>query len=326
MAIGNNTIHFKHCKLIAASKKLTFKYNGTMYELELVSENFDAGKGVILRNLSNEMINTQLLIWLSVYIGEDFIELNQKIDTRHSNNRGEFKLVVSDLENFLRATERASSRSYPKWKKRLFEHTINYYCVALRSGVEMMPLTMGFFGMSMECVGNLVYGKNDNYFTLGKFSFNKMINTRFSRYKKSATHRADIKRWQSYINSDTKLVHVLRNAYYGHSLMHLKKDRTEVVSELRNWLVRAGHTKKDAAWWIKLDRLETDIQMQAAPLYKVGLRSSRLLIFMLLGFSTSIPFAEFDYLSMMPFPKGEPIHFDGMSITITDISHLKENT
>ncbi|PHH40226.1 hypothetical protein CRX57_08585 [Pseudomonas putida] len=257
----------------------------------------------------------ELLLWLSVYFGEDFIEPSPSVDTRYSNNRGEFKLDIKNLKVFLKAAEKMPSKSYPLWKKRLFDNVVTYYSVALRSGVNMMPLTMGFFGMSMECVGNLLCGKSDKYYTLGTYKFNTLINARFKRYKKNPNHAGRIKRWQKFINGDTALVHALRNAFYGHSLLHLNKDRKEITDSLRDWLVRAGYSKKDAAQCIKRKRVEDTIQVYAAPLYKVGLRSSRMLIFMLLGFTTSIPLAEYDYWAMTPLRYDEPMRFNGLEIT-----------
>lgn len=315
MATFPHVVHFKHSRVNCLGLSFDICFQGRNYALVFSSEKFDAGKGVVVSNLSGQFVEPDLLLWLSVYFGEDFVEPSQKADTRYSNNRGVFNLDVKNLKVFLRAAEKAPGKSYPLWKKRLFDSAIIYYSVALRSGVDMMPLTMGFFGMSMECVGNLIYGKSDNYHTLGKFRFNGLINTRFKRYKKISKHASDIKSWQKVINGDTALIHTLRNAFYGHSLLHLSKDRKDVVCALREWLSRAGYSKKVAEQCFSSKTLEGAIQIHAAPLYKVGLRSSRLLIFMLLGFTTSIPFAEYDYWAMTPIKYDEPMRFNGVVVT-----------
>lgn len=315
MSLFSNFVHFKYCRVVCTETDLLISFKGKKYSLSFVSKNFDTGKGAIVTNLSSRFVDSDVLLWLSVYFGEDFVDPDQGVDTRYSNNRGDFNLDVKNLNVFLKTAEKMPSKSYPLWKKRLFDNVVTYYSVALRSGVNMMPLTMGFFGMSMECVGNLLGGKRDKYYTLGTYKFNGLINARFKRYKKIPKHAGQIKAWQKVINGDNSLVHALRNAYYGHSLLHLDKDRKEVTDSLRDWLVRAGYSKKVAAQCFKSKRVDDAIQIYAAPLYKVGLRSSRILIFMLLGFTTSIPFAKYDYWAMTPLVYDEPMKFNGVVVT-----------
>lgn len=315
MPIASHVVHFKHCRVVCPETNLVVSFQGQQYSLLFSSNNFDLGKGAVVKNLSGRFVESDLLLWLSVYFGEDFIDPSQSMDTRYSNNRGDFNLDIKNFKVFLKAAEKMPSKSYPLWKKRLFDNVVIYYSVALRSGVNAMPLTMGFFGMSMECVGNLLCGKSERYYTLGTYKFNSLINTRFKRYKKIPKHAAHIKRWQKFINGDTALVHALRNAFYGHSLLHLDKDRKEVTNSLRDWLIRAGYSKKVAEQCFRNKSLENSIQIYAAPLYKVGLRSSRMLIFMLLGFTTSIPLAEYDYWAMTPLNYDEPMKFNGVVMT-----------
>lgn len=318
MSFDATVVHFKHCRVACAVPNIDFEFQGAPYLLVLSSSEFDTNKGALVRRTDGSPSDSELLVWLSVYFGEDFVDPRQTMDTRQCHNRGLFQLKVEHLKRFLKSVERALGKRQAKWKKRLFDDAVRYYSVALRSGLNMMPLTIGFFGMSMECVGNYVYGNKSSYMTLGNFSFNKLINMRFKRYKSMPKLRDFTKKWQKYIKADASLVHNIRNAYYGHSLLHLAKDRKSLATELKDWLVRAGYSKRDADFWIKPHRLDMDIQIQAAPLYKVGLRSARLLIFLLLGFSRSIPFAEYDYLPFSPLPKGESMKFDGMTVTVLD--------
>jgi hypothetical protein len=309
--------HFKHCRIENPENVVNFDFFGNKYELRFSSASFDLGKGAVLSSLSDLSIDQELLVWLSVFFGEDFTEPFQKMDTRNSSNRGNFDVDEKLLQKFLNAASRSINRISPKWKKSLMDDVLRYYVVGLRSGLSMMPLTLGFFGLSMECVGNLVSNQKIKYHTLGGFAFNKLINKRFERHKKNSKNSEDFKRWQKLINSDSAMIHAIRNAVYGHSMLHLQKERKNIVELLRNWLVRGGATKKTANFWFKSDRLELDLQVMAAPLYKVGLRSSRLLIFMLLGFSSSIPFAEDDYLPIGRRIPNEPMKFNDMTITLS---------
>lgn len=326
MPIHQKIVHFHHCIAESESQEITFTFLDQSYSLSLSHPDFDQGKVVVIENLLKHPIETSLLVWLSIYFGEDFINPSQQEDTRNSHNRGVFKFDAPALDRFLKAGARCEKRSYPIWKKRLLDNAINYYCVGVRGGISMMPLTIGFFGMSMECLGNFVSGTPKKYFKLGNFAFNKLVNTRFSRLKKSEKHRENIKKWQSFISSDSKLILAFRNACYGHSLLHLKEDRLALVRELKSWLHRSGYDDKQADFWIKPDRLEFDIQMLAPPIYKVGLRNCRILLFMLLGYSTGIPFAKYDYDSMTLIPDGTTLKFDGMSITMSKSATIRDSS
>ena len=311
------TIHLKHCRIENPENVVNFHFSDNQYELRFSSESFDVGKGVVVSSLSDVSIDQELLGWLSVFFGEDFTEPFQKMDTRNSSNRGNFEVDEKLLQKFLNAASRSANRVSPKWKKSLLDDVLRYYIVGLRSGLSMMPLTLGFFGLSMECVGNLVSNQKTKYHMLGSFAFNKLINKRFDRHKKNPKHRDNFRRWQKFINADSIMIHAIRNAVYGHSMLHLREERKKIVSLLREWLIRGGANKKTAIFWFKPDRLELDLQVMAAPLYKVGLRSSRLLIFMLLGFSSSIPFAENDYLPIGRRIPNEPMKFNDMTIMLS---------
>lgn len=312
-----HTVHLKHCRLVEAPSEIHIPFKGFHYTLTFASDLFDPGKGVLVTCTERRELNTDLLLWLSVYFGEDFVDPYQQMDTRHSGNRGDFKVNQKGLLRFMSVAEKRPPKSYPQWKRRLLESAIIYYSVAVRSGINMMPLTIGFFGMSLECIGNLRHGNKDDYQSLGNKRFLELVATRFARYKRSTRHRDSIKKFHRYIRKDIDLIHTVRNAYYGHSFLHLQKDRAALTAALREWFERGGCPKKQAAHFFRQDRLELDMAVVSDQLYKVGLRTSRLLLFMLLGITKGIPFGSHDYLPRSDRRDGEPMHFHGITMTVT---------
>lgn len=309
-------IHLKHCYIDNPESIWNVSYSEINYELRFTHGEFDAGKVVVLASEKGIIDDTYFLAWLSVFFGEDFTDPFQNEDTRKSFNRGRFKANQQLLQEFLDAAFQKITNQPKGWEKDLFEKTINYYVVGLRSGTSMMPLTMGFFGLSMECIGNLVSDQNEKCHMLGSFRFKKLINNCFESFKKDKEHGENFRAWQKEIEADSELVHAIRNAVYGHSLLHIPKERQHLVAHLHKWLKRAGAPQEDADFWFKVERLELDLQVQSAGLYKVGLRSSRLLIFLYLGIVTYIPFAEHDYRPFGEIVNDRTMKFNGISVSI----------
>lgn len=321
-------IHLKHCYIDDPDSIWSVSYDGVEYELNFKHEGFDAGKVITISAGGHHIDNVEFLAWLSVFFGEDCIEPFQKEDTRQSFNRGKFEAEQNQLQSFLDAASHNERNPKNDWEKALFKETVRYYLVGLRNGLSMMPLTIGFFGLSMECVGNLVSDQNGKYHMLGSFAFKRLIKHRFEPYKRDPQneHRDGFKAWEKIIVADSELVHAIRNAVYGHSFLHIPKERKALVGHLHKWLGRAGAPEEDQKFWFREDRLELDLQTRAAGLYKVGLRSSRLLIFLYLGIVEFIPFAEYDYK-----PFGEPVRnrtmkFNDMQVTISSsVSKVSKN-
>jgi hypothetical protein len=78
--------------------------------------------------------------------------------------------------------------------------------------------------------------------------------------------------------ADVQLLMHLRNAFYGHSLLHLRKDSSRLVKELRTWAMRYGYRRKLANVTFKSDNLRNGIVHKAFALYKLGLRLNRLFL------------------------------------------------
>ncbi len=318
--MNNHIIHLKHCYIDNPQAIWNVSYYGVDYELKFTHETFDEGKIIIIRSEIGFIDSNTFLSWLSVFFGEDCTDPFQRQDTRSSFNRGKLQASQKLLQDFLNAAFLKEENIPTDRDKILFRQTMNYYLAGLRSGISMMPLTIGFFGLSMECVGNLVSDQNSEYHTLGSFAFEKLINKSFEPFKKDREHGKNYRTWQKYIKIDSKLVHFIRNAVYGHSLLHIPDERQKLVKNLHQWLKMAGASDKDAEFWFKAERLEIDFQTHAPGLYKIGLRSARLLIFLYLGIIDSIPFTEHDYHPFGEFPKNQTMKFNGMSISISIVN------
>ena len=75
--------------------------------------------------------------------------------------------------------------SWPAWRCELFERALTYYSMGLRFGINAMPVTIGLFALSLECIGNLRNESRDQYSELGAMRFLDLANTRMARYKRS---------------------------------------------------------------------------------------------------------------------------------------------
>ena len=315
MNIATQVVHLKHCTVVSEQPSVELKFKGVVYTLTFESDEFSARNGVVVTCLSGEPVASDVLLWLSVYFGEDFIEPYPQEDTRYSSNRGEFELQPDNLAAFLRAAEKMPPKNYPRWKAQLIENALAYYSVGLRSGVNLMPLTIGFFGLSIECVGNTRQTKQTKYYTLGEKRVSHLINARLARRKRSVRYRDDTKLVQKRLNEDLTIVHLLRNAYYGHSFSHRRKDRVELTEVLREHYERSGINPSVAALSFSERRLDDCIQVAAPQLYKIGMRVSRVAIFMLIGIYPSIPTASHDFRLFGPMGYGKPRKYRGMSLT-----------
>jgi hypothetical protein len=308
-----HVVHVKHCVLLSSEDTIQISFKNKEYILRFSSAAFQPGRGVVVDSLPIGSHDTDLLLWLSVYFGEDFIEPFPQIDTRNSSNRGDLHVDSEALRGFLRAAERMPPKRQ-KWKAQLIENAIQYFSVALRSGVAYMPLTVGFFGMTAECIGNTRQKAPLKYYTLGDNRVNNLINDRLARGKKSSRLKERTKSFAKEMNGDFELVHLLRNTYYGHSLTHQKDERAKLLKALRSTYIRAGASPQLAHLTYLDSRLDDSIQLTASFIYKVGLRYARSLLFMLLGISRSIPIATYDYKLFGPPRYGEPRQYRGITI------------
>jgi hypothetical protein len=191
--------------------------------------------------------------------------------------------------------ERLPSKSYPKWNQELFEMALSYYIIGLSSGIEMMPVNLGLFGLSIECLANVRYGKQNNYATLGEGRYKLLINERLKKYKKNPTYREQAKNFGKQLLEEFELLTSFRNNYYGHSLAHKKEVKKELTARLRSLYIRQGYETKYVRLTFRAHRIHEDIATEAHNIYKLGLKLNRLFFFYHLGITRDIPFASKDW-------------------------------
>jgi len=299
LKINEKLSHFKYCEIGSIeSDEIDFEYKGDKYLICFSDPRVGKNAGYLIKRISNNSVDITLLLWLSLFFGEDALNPESEEDDRFISTRGEFNFKKDQFLGFIKKIEKYPCQSHAKWKQALVEKALLYYSCAICSSVNLMPLNIGFFAMTLECLGNAYYGKRDKYFNLGDKSFKKIINTRLKRYKKNTNYRPRTKEFEKYIEKEIEVIHLIRNAYYGHSLLHLKKDRDKLVETLIEWYARNGHSKKFSKLSFKSSRIDKDIQREAFGIYKIGLKLSRLLFFYFIGYSGNIPFATHDFFTI----------------------------
>ncbi|MBL6458827.1 hypothetical protein JMJ55_26195 [Belnapia sp. T6] len=287
-------IHLRYTTLSNVSS-IDFTWQGSDFQLVFEDSSIETGKSYLIKGPVTTFIPTELLLWLSVFVGEDAVDPHREKDTRLNRERGSFKISQKQLATFLFAAERMEQRKWPRWRRELFRNALIYYSVGVRSGVDMMPLNIGFFGLSLECIGNVRHGTRDKHYTLGDKRFKDYLTTRLARAKRDPAKRLMIKDFEKKFNADIDLINQMRNAFYGHSLLHLKDDRKRLLYSLRQWMTRGGHTCDFVNISFTLERLRDQVVTHSPALYKVGLRVNRIFLFLSLGIHKSIPFAEYDF-------------------------------
>lgn len=286
-------IHFRYCEVLSATRSLKINFLSRPYTVDLDHPDIRAGSGIAITPIGGGFAATELLTWLSVYFGEDCFATTP--DTRFNGQRGTFELDIGKLEHFLQSVDAFVSRRRAKWKDELFDASLAYYSAALSLGVNYAPVNLGFFALSMEAIGNYVYGKRDDHFTFGNKRFLSLLTKAIAPEKRDATTKDGARQFEKKLHGDIELIHLIRNAYYGHSLLHLVKDRRTLVEQLQKWWIRWGGTSKQARAWFHTSRINDEVQREAFGLFKTGLRLNRLFLFLVIGVSNPPPFASHDF-------------------------------
>ncbi len=296
--LHDQVCQLRYCRVVSALDTFPFTYRGAAYELRFTSPLFERGRGFVVHRVSDELVDhvdSGLLLWLLVYFGEDTLSPSQEVDTRLIYIRGDFTFAPQFFQRFLRACERFPGKSLPKWRRALFDRALTYFNAAVRGGLNYMPVNLGFFGMCLECIGNFHHGKRDAYFTLGNMRFLQVMRGRLRRYKEQPSYREATKRFERRMIQDVQLLHELRNAFYGHSLLHKTEDRRRLAGALRSWFQREVRSQSLTRISFPVSGLEAAVGREAPALYKLGLRACRTFLLMLLGFTRSLPFATHDF-------------------------------
>lgn len=313
--IGCKIVYLHYCRLISDAEKYCVHFDGIDYEIIFKNNDLPEFKSYIIKRRDGQSIQTNFLIWLSVYIGEDAVEPFPELDTRFVSLRGNFKINEKSLQRFLNAALRAERRKWPKWKQELFNDAIVYFSAAARAGINMMPLNIGLFALSLECLGNVKCGRQNKHWNFGDRKFINILIAKLARSKRNDTEKVEIRRFEKMLHADIHIVNALRNAFYGHSLLHMKEDKEKLVRDLREWMVRDGYSRKFANISFRKSRVRDDVVRESFALYKLGLRINRLFLFMVLGFSRSIPFASHDWTMLGDNSDGEIREFRGVKMT-----------
>ncbi len=319
-------IHLRYCRVVPEDESFCVNFNGGEYKLSFKGKEYAEGKGLTISRIDAPVIDTDFLLWLSVYLGEDTVAPFQEVDTRFAWQRGGFSIRKPELSKFLIAAEKVKRRKWPKWKQDLFESAVLYYSSAIRSGINSMPINLGLFALSLECLGNVRYGKRDKHWTFGDRQFMTYLSARLAKPKKDITKKPKIKEFEKRLRLDIDLLNHIRNAFYGHSLLHLKEDRQKLLIQLRQWQVRSGRSKKFAELSFNIGRLKNDVVRESFGLYKLGLRLNRLFLFLSLGISAKVPFASHDFHILGDLRNNEESEFRGVKSSFSFSVHQKSST
>jgi len=316
MTLSTKVIHLRYCRIEAFEEPIVVTHDQTTYELRFSDPDYRKGTGLTIRRTDGNAPSTEILLWLSIFVGEDMLDPFQEVDTRFVCHRGVFRLQKSELEMFLLAAERARKRRWPQWRRELFDDALTHFTASVRLGINLMPLNLGLFAVSLECLGNVRYGKRDKHYTFGDRHFLRYLTARLVRLKRDPNKKVRARALERRIGKDIDLLNHLRNLFYGHSLLHLQKDRVRCEELLRDWYVRYGADRPFADLSFRRNRLRDDIQREAFGLYKLGLRLNRLFIFLALGFSRAIPFASHDWLLLGDQKDDEETEFRGVKTRV----------
>ena len=326
VGINEKIVHLRYCRLVSEVDAITLEFEGAQYRLVFADTRFAAQKGYVLERVDGQAISTNLLLWLSLYIGEDAIDPFQETDTRFNWHRGDFSIDGIHLQDFLDAAQRTQKRRWPKWRLALLENALMYSSAAIRSGLPQMPLTLGLFALSLECLGNVRHGKRDKHFTFGDNQFLNLLTARLVKLKQDPAKKDQVRAFERRLKADIDLLNALRNAFYGHSLLHLTSDRRRLPLLLQKWMLRYGHRRKFARLSIRVSRLKKDVMRESPALYKLGLRLNRLFIFLVLGIHRRVPFATHDFQYLGDHRDNELSEFRGMKMRFSiSVASGKQN-
>lgn len=303
------------CSIKSAHKNVKFKFRDNNYILNFEDDKIEKSHGFILKNIDNNKIDDYLLRCLMIYFGENIIK-NDEIDTFYSFTRGTFTFKEKQFIKIIHKLENFPYPSYPLWKKRLIFQAIRYYELGVTNGINLMPINIGFFALSIECIANAYYGKTDKYYELGNNYINNLILTRLKKYKINNKYRVSAKKLEKRLQIEVDILRELRNFYYAHSFSHIKKERIQIANKLKKWAIQYGLNPLLANAFFKENNFEWGLHMQKHNLYNLGLRINRMMIFFLIGFTNSIPFASHDFNLNGESMKGKTLKRNGLEIVV----------
>ena len=297
MALNSQVIQFKFCYVGAKPYNTQFSWCGVRYKLMLPYCNYERNTEILLSPSPDFSTSegTRLLSWLSLYFGEDCFQHSTLTDARFCFNRGLFILDEENLQRYLDRVARLPYKSHALWRQRLFEKSVNYAVGAIRSGVTNMPVSMGLHAVSIEILANAYFGERTKYMTLGSSPFNRLLKEKLKSAKRGEKNRAAAKKFEKDVKADMVLLTDLRNATYGHEMLHVPDKAKKLQSELQKWCRRNGASAKTTSRVYNVSNMERTLVRDWPALYKLSLRQSRIFFFLYIGMIRSMPYATYDF-------------------------------
>lgn len=208
----------------------------------------------------------QLLNFLSVYLGEDVFPVRDISDRGRPDLRGKISVDPIRLQQFLnKADSWTTDIQSNKWHRECAQTAFGYFCGAMEMGLELTPATPGIFAICIEVIANAWNFSPARHMKFrGKGGPEDMYRTIADKPTREA------------VLADVALLYNLRNKTGSHFSLHIERDRMELVSDLRQWMVRRGCSKGFSEISFTPERLPEELQVNGPSLYKTALTSARL--------------------------------------------------
>lgn len=208
---------------------------------------------------------SELLNWLSVWLGEDAFPVRSYTGDERPTMRGAIEFDAARMQAFLDHVD-GWSRAYlnDKWKKACLDAAFGYFCEGIAAGLPMTPATEGVFATSIETLGNV-------------WKFCPIAHRGFGKKHGPQGIFAD---WPDHsqrvwLNADLSLLIKMRNVCGAHFGLHQAHERRELSRLLREWMERHGCSSEFAATSFTENRLLDELQINAHSLYKTALTLAR---------------------------------------------------
>lgn len=216
---------------------------------------------------------SELLNWLSVWLGEDAFPVRSYSGDERPTMRGAIEFNTARVQAFLDHVD-GWSRTYltDKWKKACLEAAFGYFCEGLAAGLPMTPATEGTFATSIETLGNVWKFCPTTHRGFGKKHGPQEI---FADWPDPSQ--------RAWLNADLHLLIKMRNVCGAHFGLHQAHEREQLVRLLRAWMERRGCSSEFASISFTEDLLLDQIQTNAHSLYKTALTLARASFFAVSG-------------------------------------------
>ncbi|HBK4691823.1 TPA: hypothetical protein LLS49_004967, partial [Serratia marcescens] len=276
---------------------IDFVFKGRVYLIDFNDDRVEKGYGYCVKSIDGNHVEWILLQWLTLYFGESADDPYAVRNNTYFLERG---YQVFDKKVFLKFMVKVSKfpfSSYPEWRNELLRKSLAMYCVGVRLSVDYMPITVGCFALSIEGLSNAYLNDRHKYKMLGSKPYKKLINKRLMRLKRSKKNGEEARRFSKYIEQEIDVITEIRNAYYGHTLMHSTKERNKLISVMDTWAVKHGWDRKNSKRKAyRSSMAEKNLGgVHSGPICKLSMNTNRLLFFFYFNLIRDLPFTEHDF-------------------------------